>query len=908
MKDHRKIGQPQPERVAMDHSHTIHSSPSGGDTHTMMTTILKEVRDIKQSLLKIDHLQTTILSVQQSLGGLNERVEQVSTTLLQSHEQVNHHRQGRQTEEVVDNTVRNQVNETLPSSVQASRSNSKVDGSFSGAEEIKDEHKPERNRDNRDTHPVVTETSFIRRQSSTQDTRPSADRSTPVLPSGDSMQMNSPATRGLPVERSLSSTSQQETQFNGNTSVEPQPNINFDAFKIKITPRKKDNRFKYHKMSPSDLERTPSPVTPVRTEEPPVTPERTEEPQSMDDLDPVTSLQSQEEEEVVQESDQPRSMTDTVQPIQGTESEQAETESPSQEMESELGNGERDDTETPVKVTEEIATATVKPIIAAISETVEEGAENEASDGPLPKERQFLESLTLKEAQRAAECRDPKSDGADTIICIDTSESMRGAPIQQAKYFVNSFLEGVEECAVDHALEENIAIVTFGKVTAVAQHLTNDYSKIRDILEELEIEGASPIMTGLVLCMSAIYIRGGVVSFRNRKIMPRIILVSDGHVTDSRIMDGPDVAHPNGMSESEAKQQLIEFSDRLKNEHRKVTCIPVGDADMNVLENLANTTGGEIAKVEEARQLSKQFLLDTIVARVMTDEALSKPDFGRQVMETIVRDSTTGKDLTGEEIDVVFKKVMAELKENPGSRDGSGMEDGPIPVGTRVRRGRDWVWDDQDDNMAGTVIGHKQRGLVAVEWDSGRKGKYRMGSEDSFDLRSVDEPRFLPEGTLGAVGVCCRRGPDWEWENQDGGEDQIGVVFKIEDNGVIHVRWQNGKRGNYRYGIHGKFDIEMCPGRRPVQSGASSETQNSPPVKTTRTRVQWQWEVEQGSWMDHSTQASNKIEDLHVKRGRGTTLVDIDGQSYRVVIQNKKQRNTVSGVENTIRRQEIEET
>ncbi|XP_069136817.1 E3 ubiquitin-protein ligase mib1-like [Argopecten irradians] len=84
-----------------------------------------------------------------------------------------------------------------------------------------------------------------------------------------------------------------------------------------------------------------------------------------------------------------------------------------------------------------------------------------------------------------------------------------------------------------------------------------------------------------------------------------------------------------------------------------------------------------------------------------------------------------------------------------------------------------------------------------------------MGAEDSYDLRSVDEPRFLPEGMLGAVGVSCRRGPDWEWDNQDGGEDQVGIVFKIEDSGVIHVRWQNGKRGNYRYGIHGKFDIEM---------------------------------------------------------------------------------------------------
>ncbi|XP_033749308.1 uncharacterized protein LOC117333997 [Pecten maximus] len=885
--DRRKVGCSQPEGVIMDHSQTVFSSSSGSDTHPILTIILKEVQDIKHSLRKIDHLQTTILNVQQSLGSLHERVEQVSNVLSPSFEEVNHVQQGRQLEQVDNDIKRDHLDqevshavgsthtEETPSPAQYSRSNSKADSSFS--EVTPSGNKLERKIEDRDPHSGIVVTgssqtyqeqslsylgthtpqdsslggkSSLTQSSLRQETTTKAESSAePVSPNRDPRQWNSNASTGSLVDRSYSRTEgeyqspspgslghttgqktedeesviQQKAHFN--TSLESQPNINFNAFKIKITPRKEDNRFVYHKISPPDMEEVPPPVMEIRKEEP----------QPVEDIDPVASLQSQQdqEEEMVQEPEQPRSMTDRIQTTQGAESVQVESESSSLEMESGLTGGETVATGTPVKAADtEVATATVSPIIAKPSKTADKEAADDSSGGPLPKERQFLESLTLKEAQRAAECRDPKSDGADTIICIDTSESMRGVPIQQAKDFINNFLEGIEECAVNHALEENIAIVTFGKTTGVAQHLTNDYSKIRDILEDLEIEGASPIMTGLVLCMSAIYIRGGVVSFRNRKIMPRILLVSDGHVTDARIMDGPDVAHPHGMSEEEAKQQLVEFSDRLKNEHRKVTCIPVGVADMSVLENLASTTGGEVASVEEAGRLSKQFLLDTIVARVMTDEASSKSDFGRQVMEKIVRDSTTGKDLTADEINVVFDKVMAELKDNPGGRDGAGVEEGPLPVGTRVRRGRDWIWDDQDDNMAGTIIGHKQRGFVTVEWDSGRKGKYRMGAEESYDLRSVEEPRFLPEGMLGAVGVCCRRGPDWEWDNQDGGEDQVGIVFKIEDNGVIHVRWQNGKRGNYRYGIHGKFDIEMCPGRQPVQNGgASSGTQASTPVK-----------------------------------------------------------------------------
>ena len=32
------------------------------------------------------------------------------------------------------------------------------------------------------------------------------------------------------------------------------------------------------------------------------------------------------------------------------------------------------------------------------------------------------------------------------------------------------------------------------------------------------------------------------------------------------------------------------------------------------------------------------------------------------------------------------------------------------PHGSRVRRGPDWKWDNQDDNLPGTVVAHKSRG------------------------------------------------------------------------------------------------------------------------------------------------------------------------------------------------------
>ena len=46
-----------------------------------------------------------------------------------------------------------------------------------------------------------------------------------------------------------------------------------------------------------------------------------------------------------------------------------------------------------------------------------------------------------------------------------------------------------------------------------------------------------------------------------------------------------------------------------------------------------------------------------------------------------------------------------------GGADGSTKEIKEMPpIGSRVRRGPDWRWDNQDDNLPGTVIAHKNRG------------------------------------------------------------------------------------------------------------------------------------------------------------------------------------------------------
>ena len=63
----------------------------------------------------------------------------------------------------------------------------------------------------------------------------------------------------------------------------------------------------------------------------------------------------------------------------------------------------------------------------------------------------------------------------------------------------------------------------------------------------------------------------------------------------------------------------------------------------------------------------------------------------------------------------------------------------PFTVGKRVRRGRDWRWDDQDGgpDQFGTIVSALdiKPGWVTVQWDNGVKNTYRMGADSKFDLK-----------------------------------------------------------------------------------------------------------------------------------------------------------------------------
>ena len=61
-----------------------------------------------------------------------------------------------------------------------------------------------------------------------------------------------------------------------------------------------------------------------------------------------------------------------------------------------------------------------------------------------------------------------------------------------------------------------------------------------------------------------------------------------------------------------------------------------------------------------------------------------------------------------------------------------------------------------------------------------------------------------------ALGIRVVRGPDWEWENQDGGEGYVGTVAGLEEGGrEVVVQWDTGQRCRYRCGEQSKYDLRI---------------------------------------------------------------------------------------------------
>lgn len=400
--------------------------------------------------------------------------------------------------------------------------------------------------------------------------------------------------------------------------------------------------------------------------------------------------------------------------------------------------------------------------------------------------------------------------GIHSVICLDISESMaEGDAWTQATTFLEDYLIGLENISRKYGhTDEHVAFVTFGHITQVQKRFTNKYDEIRELIGKQKLGGPSPLYGGLILGLAAAGASGHVIHLVNNvQVFTKIIIVTDGRPTEVGQYAGPDIP----TDDTETKPKIIRcLEEDFKINHINTFCVPVGNADTNFIEMMMAVADGRIISYKSGNQLSRRGYLATKIRDPLGLESFSLFSGGASFL---------GEDESNLSAD--DKQIVEEIKSDTRKHFMSGMSGvGRVvpdkyreipgkslaPIGSRVRRGPDWMWNSQDSHGPGTIIGHDDGDQVWVEWDiNANQNIYRYGS-NGYDVLIVEEPRELKPGQKIAVGCIVK-------QVTKGQNCQKGTVIKLDEmNKKATVRWLNGRRGEYSYPGTGKNEIEVCGG------------------------------------------------------------------------------------------------
>uniref|UniRef100_A0A8W8I5N5 E3 ubiquitin-protein ligase HERC2 n=1 Tax=Magallana gigas TaxID=29159 RepID=A0A8W8I5N5_MAGGI len=382
-------------------------------------------------------------------------------------------------------------------------------------------------------------------------------------------------------------------------------------------------------------------------------------------------------------------------------------------------------------------------------------------------------------------------------------------------------------------------------------------------------------------------------------------------------------------------KQALDITRHIGKKH-PIFCIPVGrNPDLRLLEFIsAQSRGGKMINFRESKQFAKYSLNTKIASNLSFTMENDGNDRGR-ILTSLV---CTFPEKVFTEIDlndiyeICSKKFLYQpIDENTQEeKDAYEERDPRMPsLGSRVKRGRDWRYPDQDKFGPGTVIGHSKRGL----------------KPDKFDVQVCNEPRILNDELI-ATGCNVTRGPDWVWNDQDGGTGNIGSVLRVGRDGIVLVQWENGRRGTYRFGNYGFFDLKLDPFSPEVtryhlkkaaltssvetepctkeDQGLASKSSNDKTVEKTKkpilhvakgkyfrndivsnkpsdidtdgptypcTRNQWLWKDDNGQWNQYSREVNARINQSYKRDPNSSVIVTIQDKGYRVVMAKSKQIN-----------------
>ncbi|XP_069137361.1 uncharacterized protein [Argopecten irradians] len=423
-----------------------------------------------------------------------------------------------------------------------------------------------------------------------------------------------------------------------------------------------------------------------------------------------------------------------------------------------------------------------------------------------------------------------RGKGPDTVLVLDTSASMEGETFTEMIEFARDFVTGVATLRDITEIPENVAVATIGEETKVWIHVTSDYDAVRATIRQIQDagpRGRSPLAGGLLVALAGCLGNGKPTNVGEVLIHPRIILLSDGRGSPDHIKSGADETRDSNtdiLTKTIVDTNLTTVCQNLKRRNNRVHCIPFGDSDMSILEKICQITSGKVyypTQLDRILRLTdKNIAAAELVARVVaTFGFIPSGDVMRDIFEVNHNDA---REEDKEEVLELSNMFVSELPDQVITRE---YDDELPAVGTRVRRGPGWKFQDQDSRGVGTVCSHAKDGSIVVEWDYGRRYFYEYKTEPK-PLIATHEHRVLVDELI-ATGCRVKRSHMGPYTNEEGGPDAVGVVVRVYLDGRVVVRWPNKSFSNLKYGFEGEFDLKICEGTRDMST--LPERRSAPP-------------------------------------------------------------------------------
>lgn len=187
------------------------------------------------------------------------------------------------------------------------------------------------------------------------------------------------------------------------------------------------------------------------------------------------------------------------------------------------------------------------------------------------------DSFSVKEnnADRDVTVTRLSSDELDVVIVVDTSGSMKGAPIISAQSSALSFVEGLPD-------NTNIALVSFGNGPEVVSTFTTDKPAIATAIGSLAAAGDTALYDGVEAAAGLLAASGG--------NQGAVVVLSDGADTTS---EAPLSRAAVALANTGAGLTVIE--------------LVTDDSDRPALDRLARETGGQVLAVDDPTALETTY-------------------------------------------------------------------------------------------------------------------------------------------------------------------------------------------------------------------------------------------------------------------------------------------------------------